>query len=223
VRTLAIVPVKSFDSAKQRLGGALAAEARRSLARAMFRDVLEALRRSRRLEGIVVVTAEPAAASVAREHAAVLHDDASAGQSAAARIGIGHAIAAGHERVLLVPGDTPLIDPGEVDALIDRTAADGVAVGIVADRHGTGTNALLLTPPDAIAPSFGPDSRARHVAAAASAGVAYRLEHVPTLAHDVDTPDDLAALGRALADSTAPARRTREELVELAPLVASRG
>jgi 2-phospho-L-lactate guanylyltransferase len=215
VRTLAIVPVKSFDVAKQRLAGALARGSRESLAQAMFSDVLAALRRVERLESVVVVTADPSAESAARQRATVLTDDRRAGQSAAAEIGIRHALAAGFERVLLVPGDTPLIDSGEIDRLLERTAAEGIAVGVVADRHGTGTNALVLMPPDAIAPSFGPNSCDRHVAAAESAGASHRLEHAPSLAHDVDTPDDLVALIGAVETSHAGAQRTRGALRQL--------
>ena len=71
----------------------------------------------------------------------------------------------GADRALLVPGDCPALDPGEVSALLAHTAP----VVIVPDRHGTGTNALLLAPPDAIAPSFGPGSFARHAALAGAA------------------------------------------------------
>ena len=215
MRTLAIVPVKSFDVAKQRLSGALARGSRESLAQAMFTDVLAALRHVTALDGVVVVTADPAAERAARQRATVLVDDRRAGQSAAAEIGIRHALARGFGRVLLVPGDTPLIDAGEVDGLLQRTAAAGVAVGVVADRHGTGTNALVLTPPDAIAPSFGPDSFDRHVAAAAAAGTPHRLEHAPSLEHDVDTPDDLVALIRALEGTRTGAQRTRGALKQL--------
>jgi 2-phospho-L-lactate/phosphoenolpyruvate guanylyltransferase len=215
VRTLAIVPVKSFDVAKQRLGGALARGARESLAQAMFADVLAALRHARRVDAIAVVTAEPAAESLAGQDAIVLPDDHRAGQSAAADIGVRYAIAAGVDRVALIPGDTPMLDPAELDALLDRTAADRIAVGIVADRHGTGTNALVLAPPDALVPSFGPDSLARHVTRAKEAGVAHRLEEAPSLAHDVDTPDDLVALAASLDGARGGAQCTRGALRQL--------
>ena len=215
MRTLAIVPVKSFDTAKQRLAVALARGSRESLAQAMFSDVLAALRRCRLVDAIAVVTADASAESLAQGHAAVLYDEARAGQSAAAEIGIRHAVAARFERVLLVPGDTPLIDAAEVDALLERTERDGIAVGIVGDRHGTGTNALVLAPPDAMAPSFGPDSLARHVAAADEAGVSHRVELAASLAHDVDTPDDLADLWSAIEGLRGGAQRTRGTLRQL--------
>jgi 2-phospho-L-lactate guanylyltransferase len=215
VRTLAIVPVKSFDIAKQRLAAALARGSRESLAQAMFADVLAALRRARRVDAIAVVTAEPAAETIARREATVLLDDERAGQSAAAEIGIRYAIASGFERVVLVPGDTPLLDAGELDDLLARSAADRIAAAIVADRHGTGTNALVLAPPDAMRPGFGPDSLARHVGRAEAAGVTHRVERAPSLAHDVDTPDDLAALWTSLDAGHGGAQRTRGALSQL--------
>jgi 2-phospho-L-lactate/phosphoenolpyruvate guanylyltransferase len=209
MRTLAILPVKSFDAAKQRLAAALGPGARRVLARAMFADVLASLRLVTGLEAVAVVTADPAAEGAARaEGVLVLRDTEEAGQSAAASIGISHAVAAGFQRVLLVPGDTPLLDPAEVARLLDARRP----VSIVPDRHGTGTNALVLSPPDAMAPSFGPGSRDRHVAAAEAAGLAYAVEEVPTLMLDVDTADDLAALTAALAGAGGGAPATREAL-----------
>jgi 2-phospho-L-lactate/phosphoenolpyruvate guanylyltransferase len=215
MRTLAILPVKSFGAAKQRLASALGSDSRQALAQAMFEDVLASLRRVDGLEAIAVVTADPGAEAAARgEGVPVLPDTAQAGQSAAASIGIAHAVAERFERVLLVPGDTPLLDPGEVGSLL----AAPRAVSIVPDRHGTGTNALLLRPPDAIAPSFGPGSLMRHVAAAEAAGVPFAVAEVSTLMLDVDTGDDLSALSAALADRRGAAPATRGALRRLEPL-----
>jgi 2-phospho-L-lactate guanylyltransferase len=208
LRTLAIVPVKSFDEAKQRLGSSLARGARSSLAQAMFSDVLAALGRAREVESVAVVTSDPAAQQIAHGRALLLHDSAQAGQSAAARIGIGHATAMGYPRVLLVPGDTPLMDPAEVDALLTLAERDALSVAIVADRHGTGTNALVLAPPDAIDPAFGPGSRERHAELARAAGAAARVVPVPSLEHDVDTPEDLAALRDTLDGVRGRGQRT---------------
>jgi 2-phospho-L-lactate guanylyltransferase len=91
------------------------------------------------------------------------------------------------QRALLVPGDTPALDTADLDALLARAEP----VVIVPDRHGTGTNALLLTPPGAIAPAFGPGSCERHQAAAEAAGVDHAVLRLPSLALDVDTPEDL--------------------------------
>jgi 2-phospho-L-lactate/phosphoenolpyruvate guanylyltransferase len=210
--TAAILPVKSFGSAKQRLAGVLGVGSRHALAQAMFADVLAALRRVSALDSVTVVTGDRTAESAAAgERVHVLRDPDEAGQSQAALIGIRHARAAGFDRVLLVPGDTPLLDPVEVACLLERAPP----VAIVPDRHGAGTNALLLTPPDAIDPSFGPGSLARHTAAAETAGLRHSLERVPTLMLDVDTPEDLAELEATLVARRGQAPATRGALRQL--------
>lgn len=215
MHTLAVLPVKTFPRAKQRLGVALPPGDRRTLAEAMVGDVLDALGRVAGLDGVIVVTAEPIARAAARDAGArVVGDPAEAGQSAAALLGIEAARAERAERVLLVPGDCPALDPRELQALLDGPETP---VAIVPDRHRTGTNALLLTPPDAIVPGFGPGSYERHRARAAAGGLAHRTGDVPTLELDVDTPGDLEALRRALADrDPAAAPRTRAALELLA-------
>jgi len=119
--------------------------------------------------------------------------------------------------VLCVPGDCPALDPAELQALLSADAADRSGEGegevvIVPDRHGTGTNGLLLTPPDVIAPGFGPGSCERHRALALAAGIACRVERPPSLLLDIDTGADLAALRQRLAGHSARALRTRAVL-----------
>jgi 2-phospho-L-lactate guanylyltransferase len=223
MRTAAILPIKSFGAAKQRLAPVLGSGSRQALAQAMFTDVLGSLRRVNGLETIAVVTGDPAAEAAARGNRVIVLDDPNEdGQSAATTLGIRHAAAAGFERVLLVPGDTPLLDPGEVDGLLVRGESDGMQVVIVPDRHGSGTNALLITPPEAFGPRFGPDSLHRHVTAAQEAGLKHSVEELPSLTHDVDTPDDLDALSTVLDERRGMAPMTRGALRQLDRLRQSR-
>jgi 2-phospho-L-lactate guanylyltransferase len=212
--TLAILPIKSFAEAKQRLEVQLTAGPRRALAEAMFSDVLTALRRASAVDEILVVTADNGAQQIAGGHGARVLDDEERGHNPAAEHGVRHAIEAGYERVLLVPGDCPLLDPAELDGLIARPVADQSAL-IIPDRHGTGTNALLLTPPDSLTPSFGPDSRDRHAANAQAAGTPAEVVEVASLALDVDTPEDLEALRSVLASTHGGAAHTRGMLSQL--------
>jgi 2-phospho-L-lactate guanylyltransferase len=223
VQTVAVLPVKSFGRAKQRLGVTLGEAERVVLARAMVGDVLGALGRVGGLDAVVVVTAEPDAVRAAEAAgAAVVHDPEEAGQSAAASRGIAAAVERGADRVLLVPGDCPALDPAEVERLL-AAPHDPPHLTIVPDRHGSGTNALLIAPPQAIAPSFGPDSRARHAALAREAGVAITVTDVPSLGLDIDTPGDLAALRATLAARGNGAARTRAALDRLDPPRAATG
>jgi 2-phospho-L-lactate guanylyltransferase len=205
-----VLPVKRLPLAKQRLGESVADSLRLDLARAMVGDVLSALRDCPAIETTVVVTCERSVAAAAGYlGATVLDDTAEEGQSAAADLGIARALKDGFERVVCVPGDCPALDPDELVGLLARR--DGGAT-IVPDRHGSGTNGLVLAPPDAISPSFGPDSRARHVRLAESAGVDWRIEQPSSLLLDIDTGEDLAVLRERLADERVRAPRTRAAL-----------
>jgi 2-phospho-L-lactate/phosphoenolpyruvate guanylyltransferase len=209
VRTAAVLPVKSFSRAKQRLGEAIGGREREELAAAMVADVLDALAAVHEIDDVVVVTAEPLAARAAEEAGAIVVDDPDeAGQSAAAARGVDTALVRGAGRVLLVPGDCPAIDPREVSALLERRGG----VVIVPDRHGSGTNALLLEPPQVMPPSFGAGSFARHAALARAAGAEVKVAELPSLSLDVDTPADLAALRTALDARPDTAARTRAVL-----------
>jgi 2-phospho-L-lactate guanylyltransferase len=209
-KTVAILPVKRFGAAKQRLDGDLSEGTRRALAEAMVTDVLIALRRSKAVDEVLVVSGESMAVALAAGYdaAAVVDDPDDAGHSAAALRGVASAVERGATRVVLVPGDCPALDPAELDALL-ADAPEGPSVVVVPDRHGDGTNALVLTPPDAIRPAFGPGSRERHESLAAAAGAACAAVPVPTLGLDVDTVDDLAALRTALEDVRGGASHTR--------------
>jgi 2-phospho-L-lactate/phosphoenolpyruvate guanylyltransferase len=216
MRTIAILPVKSFGAAKQRLSDALGGGARQALAQAMFADVLTSLRHVDGVDEIAVVTRDRTAEAAAlASGATVVWDHEEAGQTRAALTGIAHAGAHGFERALLVPGDTPLVDAGELAALLGRAEADELDVVVVPDRHGEGTNALLLRPPDAIEPSFGPGSRERHEQAAATAGVSCGVDPLPSLVVDVDTPEDLSELATLVEERHGVAAQTQGALRQL--------
>jgi 2-phospho-L-lactate guanylyltransferase len=207
----AILPVKRFAKAKQRLSTGIDEARRAPLIEAMIADVLEAIGEARSIERTIVVSSEPAAAPLAASAGADLIPDSSeSGHVDAVLTGIALAREGGAESVVLLPGDCPLLDPRELDRLL--TGVPGSYVGVVPDRHGTGTNALLLCPPDAIVPSFGEGSCARHVAAAREAGLPYGVDELPSLGLDLDTPADVIALTRELEKRPGRARRTARAL-----------
>src|SRR5580704_18481527 len=123
MRTAAILPVKRFTRAKQRLGASVADPLRRELAEAMVSDVLLALAQTRAIEQTILVTGEHSVAVAARELGAiVIEDQHEDGQPAAAKLGVQRALAAGIERVLCVPGDCPTLDQDELNALLESDA-----------------------------------------------------------------------------------------------------
>jgi 2-phospho-L-lactate guanylyltransferase len=207
----AILPVKRFDDAKQRLTAGYEPERRRALVAAMVEDTLGAIGEARTITRTIVVSGDPIAQELASEAGAeVIPDPGDAGHVQAALAGIARAEVEGEDTVVLLPGDCPLLDPKELDRLL--TGVPERYVTIVPDRHGTGTNALLLRPPSAIVPAFGEGSCARHVELARDAGIPYGVEELASLGLDLDTPADVIALTRVLAAQRGRARRTAKAL-----------
>lgn len=198
-RVCAILPIKPFGDAKERLATGLDPRQRREIAEAMVRDVLASLARSSVLESVVVVSAEPTISEIASGAVDAVLADRQTGHSAAARLGVEWAKERGFDRVVMLPGDCPLLDANELDQLLENCSKNRIELAVVPDRMGTGTNALVISPPDAITPAFGPDSRQRHIALGLAAARRTSAVDVPTLALDLDTSDDLVELAERLA------------------------
>lgn len=210
-KATAVLPVKRFSAAKRRLGIGLDEERRRELIAAMLGDVLDSVGASRMIERTIVVSGEPLAQQIAHNAGAeAVPDPDDAGHPEAAVIGIEAALARGASCVVLVPCDCPLLEPRDLDSLL--TGVPDPYVAVVPDRQGTGTNALLLSPPGAIRPAFGEGSCERHLEAARGAGIPHGVEPLPSLALDLDTPADLVALTRELEAGRGKALNTARAL-----------
>jgi 2-phospho-L-lactate guanylyltransferase len=199
-RTWALVPIRGLESAKTRLGEDLDAEERVELVTTLLRRTLIATRDARRVAGTIVVTMDPDAAGIARDLRAVGLVERAPGLNQAIEAARSVAVARGATAVLVLPADLPSVSAAAVDELLEaaaRTAVGRALVAMVPDRHGAGTNALLVSPPDAIDPAFGERSHAAHVARAATAGAA-TVELDGPLSLDVDTPADLVAAEAAI-------------------------
>lgn len=194
--TVAILTIKRFDAAKQRLGGA---RFRPALAEAMMTDVVTTLHDCETIDEVLIVSGEPKA----HRHGNVI-DDPDEGHNQAAARGIEAALLHGATRVLLAAGDCPLVDSAEIDALLLGQNDDVV---VIADRHGTGTNGLILSPPEILAPSFGEGSCARHQALAAEARISVSVASNTSMALDIDTPGDLEELIGSIEGDIAPHTR----------------
>ena len=194
-RLVAIVPVGALEGAKSRLGGSLDGEERQDLVRYLLDRTVAAARQSPSIAEVAVVSPDPGVLSIASSTGAVPLEQAGTGLNEGLEQAVGWAIQAGASALLVLASDLPSIS---VEALheVVATAAAAVQPGrglvvIVPDRHGRGTNALLLSPPDVIHPAFGDDSRAAHQAAARNAD-ALSVEVDGPLALDLDLPADLS-------------------------------
>lgn len=190
-KTFALIPVKQLDQAKARLAPVLDAPARRELALAMFRDVLDAARACDALDGVAVVTRDADVLALAREAGVEAMAEPGALNealtSAAAKLR-----ARGVDRIVVLAADMPLADAAAIAVLLDIDAEVAVA-----QAHDGGTGALTLRP-GAIPFRFGPDSARLHAEAAAQAGLRCVTVDLPALALDIDVPEHLEELARAI-------------------------
>jgi 2-phospho-L-lactate/phosphoenolpyruvate guanylyltransferase len=178
---------------------------------AMLADVLAACAGAGALEGVVVVTVDAGAAALARAAGAEVVDDHARprGMNPAVKIGLEAARSRGADAALVLTADLPLAGAGDIEAILARADA-APSVTLVPSRDGTGTNAMLLRPPGALAPELGPASLERHSAQARRRGLRLQRLARPGLALDIDTPEDLAAL--LAHDAPCATRRLCERL-----------
>jgi len=188
------VPVKGLRTAKARLSGVLGPKERERLAWAMLQDVLAAVSAARGLDRKAVVTSDPAAAELAqRAGLEVVPCPGDPGESAAVEVAARFLQDLGIKAMLVLPADVPLVTAQDIQAVLEE---DPLVPGVVLvpSRDGTGSNAVLRRPPGVIGSHFGSDSFRLHSHEARSKGVQCRVLHLPRVALDVDTPQDLAQL-----------------------------
>lgn len=190
----AVIPVKPLAEAKARLASVLAPADRARLARTMLADVLEALGRCPEIERRLVVSADPEVLELARGLGAdALAEPRAEGLNAAIRAAAAELAARSAAGMLYVPGDVPFVTPADIAALAEAARAERHLV-VAPAADGDGTNALLVSPPEVLEPSFGPGSAERHMHAGRAAGLNVRKVWAAGLALDIDTPEDLAEL-----------------------------
>lgn len=187
----ALLPVKRLDQAKTRLGPTFDAEQRLAIARALFEDSL-ALADSVDFLEWWVVSDDDAVLERARERGHGAIRDQGLGLNAAVHLAAGELLAAGATTLTIIHSDIPLAWAGDLQDLVDTGATSDVVV--VPSESDGGTNALLLAPPDALDPHFGPGSLTEHLKAAEGRGLRCSLLSLPRLALDLDTPADARAL-----------------------------
>jgi 2-phospho-L-lactate/phosphoenolpyruvate guanylyltransferase len=190
-RIFAVIPVGELERAKSRLGEVLDAEERRDLVIGLLERTLAAALAASRIAETIVVTPDDEVASIALSAGARVIHQSDRGLNHGLDEARAAAVDAGATALLVLPADLPGVSPAAVDALLATLDdASSPLVAIVPDRHGRGTNSLLLAPPGAIDFAFGGDSRVAHRHAADAASIRV-VELDGPLSLDVDTPEDL--------------------------------
>jgi 2-phospho-L-lactate guanylyltransferase len=190
----ALMPVKGFRNAKQRLSPLLDAADRETLAEAMFRDVLREVLKARGLDGTFVVTGDDQVHEItAALGAQVIRETAERGETGAVDFARFELKRAGCEAVLIIPGDMPLLRAEDIQQVLSQVppGTKSPYALLVPSHDRLGTNALLLAPPDIIKLRFGYDSFTYHSGQVAAAGLPLRFMENERIGLDIDEPEDL--------------------------------
>lgn len=189
-----LLPIKDLRHAKQRLAGFLNPEERIALAQAMLSDALRAVRGVRKADRVFVVTNYTPAMRAARENGwELLPESEQISESISVDAASRNCEERGITAVLRVPLDVPLVQAGDIDDLLQLHLV-APALVIVPSRDGTGTNAILRTPPCLFPSRFGSGSFAKHCQEARRVGAQVIIRHNARLEMDVDDEADLRAL-----------------------------
>jgi 2-phospho-L-lactate guanylyltransferase len=187
----AIIPVKPLRRGKSRLAGALSEDERTQLNRTLLEHTLKTLSGIRELEEVLVISRDPQALTIARNHGArTVREDGQPELNTALKRATVIAQVYATRGVLVLPADLPLITREDVLTLIQH-ADDPPVVVIAPDRHGKGTNALLMSPSGLIEYDFGEDSFQRHCDRVRESGARLEIVDLPSLGLDLDVPEDL--------------------------------
>jgi 2-phospho-L-lactate/phosphoenolpyruvate guanylyltransferase len=194
----AIVPVKPLQRGKSRLAEVLTQEERLDLNRRLLAHTMDTLTAIPEIEHVLVISRDQAALALAREYGARTVQEHGAPQL---NIALTRATIVARtyatRGVLILPADLPLITPEDIQTLLSR-AVDPPVVVISPDRRRQGTNALLVCPAGVIEYEFGPGSFQRHCTRARQAGAHLEICELPSLALDMDLPEDLELVSETL-------------------------
>ena len=200
-----VLPIRTLSGGKARLGGALDAEEREELVLGMLLHTLGVLATWPACARIHLVSPDPllGSLSILAGIELAIHHQADDGLNEGVSEGVAAAMAEGADSALVLPGDLPHLDLEALERLVlaadagVAAAEGGPLVAIAPSDARSGTNALLLRPPDAIAPTFGIESFEAHLRAANAAGASVQVVDDPALGFDLDTPEDLERLDPA--------------------------
>ena len=203
-QVMILVPVKNLSNAKQRLSPILNPDERFTLAQAMCEDVLQALADWPSRPAVAVVTSDPFACTLAtRFNFEVVADDENGGETSAIAIATAICCERGARTTLVIPADIPLIESADLQKIVDAAPLQGTV--LVTDAAARGTNAAWRSPANLFPLRFGNDSFLPHLASAKATGLPCVVLDLPSLARDVDRPEDLREL--AAADGERRAQR----------------
>jgi 2-phospho-L-lactate guanylyltransferase len=203
MKTVAVIPIKQLENAKQRLSPALDSSERNAIFQMMVEDVLTAVEACLFVDEILVVTDDAVVSDLANQYGAqVMAEPAIPGLIPAVTAAAKQLAADGVETMLFLPGDVPLVTADELEVVLDGFGRQDKAEFLIVPAADLGgSNCIACSPPDCMEFRFGEDSFRLHLASAAERDITPLVVKLPGLGLDIDTPEDLKELASILVET----------------------
>ncbi|MEH6638416.1 MAG: 2-phospho-L-lactate guanylyltransferase [Porticoccaceae bacterium] len=217
-----VIPVKSLTAAKARLSAILNSEERECLARYMLEDILAATGSAKEVTEVFIVSSDSQVDAIARTYGAQLIADTAGNLNGALQEAAAQLMAQGAQELLILHADVPLVTSAGIDRFIQQhrvqqhsKTSGNLRISLVAAEADGGTNALILSPPDALVPVFGEDSCRRFLESAKDSGINVQVVQNTEMALDIDRPDDLLSLLAISKSKTKTETKTQHYLEKI--------
>ena len=188
-----IIPVKRLRDGKKRLSVVLSKSERSRLVKAMFFDVLKAIRKANCVDEILVVTPDNELIELVKiTGISYLKENRNDGVNAAVLKGNKFFMQNNINTTLVIPADIPLIDKVCVEEIVSLSKKYQIV--ITPSLNGDGTNILVRNPPNILETFYDKDSFHQHLSKIKENKLQFTVFRKFSLMLDIDSPEDLFQL-----------------------------
>ena len=188
MKTSVIIPVKSFQRSKTRLG--LSEEKTKELCRLLLDEVVKTVSESKLIDKTIIVTDEEQISDIIKKYdCEKIQDKQETSVNNAVGLAEEYLLENGFTHSVVLPLDVPFFNPDDLENLLDFSSKNSVL--IVPSRHYDGTNALVRTPINSMKPRYDEGSYSFQIDSAKKFNVKISIGLINRLMLDIDSIEDL--------------------------------
>ena len=190
MKTVSIIPVKSFSKAKSRL--TLSTEKTEDICKLMLTEVLETISNSKNIDATIIVSHDQLVFDIGKKFSAIeVFDELESGVNNAITLADHYISDSDFDASVIFPQDIPFFNNLDLSNLFSFHRNNNSII-IVPSRHFNGTNSLIRTTSTSMPTRYDEGTYKSHVEQARSRNIDFSLVLIRRLMLDIDTRDDIA-------------------------------